>query len=412
MRKNKSKKIRKVAIVLRLVGAAGRDLLTGISTYARDFCHWQISVFNSSEQFTPAVVNRLKDEGYDGIITSEPGTSGTLASLEKSTIPLAIIGWKGEWMPKRTTNIAFIRNDDESIGYHVAERFLSRGKFRSFAFITTPQRFYWSLLREKGFRAALRRHRIETIVFKTPYLPNDLIDERCTGEFLKQLPKPTAIMVALDELAVRILEICRNVGIDVPRQAAVIGTDNDTLLCDFAEPPLSSAAPNHIREGEIVAAALEHIMRTADHRKTEVINLICREHTIVERESSQSPAPSAHLIERALRFISENVRTNLKVDDVVRHLGVSKRLANLRFRECGETTITESISAARMDEVAKLLRRTKQSIGQIAEQCSFNNLQHLANAFRRRFGMTMSAYRQLSPAAARRAVPHNRKRSK
>ena len=111
------------------------------------------------------------------------------------------------------------------------------------------------------------------------------------------------------------------------------------------------------------------------------------------------------LVEEALRFISQNANRPIDVSDVVRHLHVSRRLADLRFREFGGGSIAEAIRKARLKLVATRLRETDLPIGSIASACGFDNLQHLANAFRREYGMTMSAYRSGTAEGVRRALP-------
>ena len=44
-----SKRIHNVAVILRLAGASGRDLLSGISRYARENCHWRMTVVNGPD---------------------------------------------------------------------------------------------------------------------------------------------------------------------------------------------------------------------------------------------------------------------------------------------------------------------------------------------------------------------------
>ena len=199
-------------------------------------------------------------------------------------------------------------------------------------------------------------------------------------------------MAAFDERAIEILSVCNEAKIQVPRQVAVIGVDNDELLCDFSDPPLSSVLPDHVREGALAAAELNRMLRA--RKPTPATTVLCREKRIIRRESTAPVAPITHLVDEALRYIHRNATIALRVDDVVRHLGVSRRLADLRFKESGELSLARAISDVRLDEVAKRLKESDAPIGKIASACSFENLQHLANAFRRRFGMSMSDYRR------------------
>ena len=377
MRKT-SQPIRNVAVVLKLSGASGRDLLNGISTYAREHCRWRLRIFSRAEDFTPAALAEIPD--LDGIITSERGADGMPQVLERSQIPLVVIGMKGEWLPKRTRQLTFVRNDDEDIGRFTASHLCSLGNFRSFGFVPSAERTYWSLLREKGFRSFLRQCGIRTSV--------------CTGrlpDWLAALPKPAAVMAALDERAIEVLSACGEARIQVPRQVAVIGVDNDELLCDFSDPPLSSVLPDHVREGALAAAELNRMLRSK--KPTAAATVLCRGKRIIRRESTAPIAPITHLVDEALRYIRRNATTALRVDDVARHLGVSRRLADLRFRESGELTLARVIANARLDEVAKRLKESDAPIGKIASACSFGNLQHLANAFKRHYGISMTEYR-------------------
>lgn len=384
-----SKQIHNVAVVLRLAGASGRDLLSGISRYARDNCHWRMTVVNGPDLTSEALFQELASDRFDAVISSESETDEDVVRLASLGKPVVIIGWHGNINRPLPSSAAFVRNDDEDVGHLGARHLRSLGRFRSFGFVRSEPRTYWSLLREKGFRAELARSSVKPALLKT----SASRDNAELVAWLKDLPKPAAVMAAYDELAVRVLDACREAGIDVPRQMAVLGVDNDALLCDFSTPPLSSIYPNHLREGEMAAAELERLL-SAPRRKTRATGqTICREKSIVERESTATLTPAAHLVEEALRFISQNANRPIDVTDVVRHLHVSRRLADLRFREFGGGSIADAIRKARLELVATRLKETDLPIGSIASACGFDNVQHLANAFRREFGRTMSAYR-------------------
>ena len=245
-------RVRNIAVALKLAGASGRDLLNGISTYAREHCHWRLRIFSRSEDFTPAALAEI--HGLDGIITSERGADGMKQVLERSDIPLVVIGMKGEWPSKRTQAVTFVRNDDEDIGRLAASHLCSLGNFRSFGFVPSAERTYWSLLREKGFRAHLRAKGISTSVFPGGrHMTKSVRPFLSLPAWLRDLPKPAAILAAFDERAVEVLGACSEGKIDVPHQVSVIGVDNDELLCDFSNPPLSSVLPDHVREGVLAA---------------------------------------------------------------------------------------------------------------------------------------------------------------
>jgi LacI family transcriptional regulator len=114
---------------------------------------------------------------------------------------------------------------------------------------------------------------------------------------------------------------------------------------------------------------------------------------VVERESTKPPAPAAFLIERALKFIAENAVKGVGPREVAAHLGVSRTLLDLRFREMGTGTVGELIMERRLAVLSAMLRKSKLPIGRLAEECGFGNAKYAKAVFKKRFGMTMREWR-------------------
>jgi LacI family transcriptional regulator len=197
-------------------------------------------------------------------------------------------------------------------------------------------------------------------------------------------------MAAYDTRALNILEACKNEGFAIPEQICILGVDNDRLLCESAKPTLSSVAPDHIGEGRIAADALNHLLRHASRRPKSVL---CSAKTVIERESTSPVSPARSLIQRALAYIDAHTTEEIKVADVIRHLGVSRSLVELRFRQYHTTTLAEAIRERRLEEVKRRLVKTRSPIQTISYECGFNNINHLKNIFRRRFGLSMREFR-------------------
>ena len=384
------KSIKKVAVCLRLSGAASRDLLSGIMNYAREYCHWQLSILDSSAMDAKSVLNAIKSERYDGLITLETDNSEAIDAMNRSSKPLVIFGWPEPLNTRPGGNIAFIKLADREVGALAAKELMSLGRFNSFAYLRLSPSTPWSILRERGYRNHLDASGIIVRTFRASAFSDDQIANEKLVRWLKELPKPAALFTAFDELAVKAINLCHENKIDIPDKIAVLGVDNDTLLCDFTTPPLSSIQPDHIKAGAMAAQSLERIFR---HKRNNALELSCRGLTIIRRESTKILSPATHLVNEAQRFIQRNADHDIGVRDVVQHLHVSRRLADLRFRELTGTTILQAIHAARLGQVASLLKSSNRRIQDIATTCDFANLQHLANAFRKHYGCTMSQYR-------------------
>ena len=105
------------------------------------------------------------------------------------------------------------------------------------------------------------------------------------------------------------------------------------------------------------------------------------------------PTPVDYLIERATEFIAENATKGIGPKDVAAHLGVSRTLLDLRFREMGSATVGELIAEQRLAALSNMLRKSKGPIAQAIKECGFGSVNHAKAVFRKRFGMTMREWR-------------------
>ena len=386
------KKSRKVIIVLRLAGVAGRDILSGIFLYTRRNSFWHTRIFQMPNEFTPENFATLEDEGYDGIIASETGPQETAMLLAKSTMPIAFIGDPGPLLRNRKCGIFHVRNDDNYIGRQGARHLVSLGSFRSYGFIPAPgDRYYWSNDREMGFRQELAERGFTCNTFHSSLAFGSEGEQQDLKHWIANLPKPSALMAAWDVRATHAINICNEAGINVPREVKIIGVDNDELLDEATTPPLTSILPDHEKLGYVAARELDKMMCRPTARIKGVF--LARPKRLVERESTLASAPAAHIIRRALDYISRHATNGIRANDVANYLGISRRLVDLRFSQFNGESINETITAHKLNAVRKLLATTSRSIKSISTACGYNNLEYLKTLFKRRYGITMSEFR-------------------
>ena len=391
--KQHSRRIRRVAVVLRMSGTAGRDILTGIFYFTRSNANWRTRLFQMPDEFTPDAFRAEMAVGLDGIIASEPGPYETAQLVRESGVPVSFIGDPGPVLSERKDHIAFTRNDDEMIGRMGANYLASLGQRRSYGFVPTVSNQYWSASRLKGFKAALTAKKANVDVFNSPgAAAGSREDLAALRDWLLDLPKPAAVMTAWDTRATQVLNICQEARIKVPRQIAVLGVDNDELLDESCVPPLTSILPDHEKLGYAAARELERLM--AGRAPKDAKPFLIRPVKVVERESAVASAPAAHLLSRATAYIRKNAAKGIKVKDVAAFLGVSRRLADLRFQQFSGETINETITRHRLDAVKKFLATTNRPIKTISEECGYTDPSYLKVLFKRRFGCTMREWRR------------------
>lgn len=384
-------KTKKVIISLRLSGSSGRDILAGIFLYMRKNPTWHTRLFQMPTDLTPETFRELESEGFNGIIASEPGLEETARLICNSKMPIAFIGDGGPIISRRKNNICHIRNDDLYIGRKGALFLLSLGKRRSYGFVPTTSNQYWSDGRQEGFSSELAARGITTQIFKSPDKAGSPVDLQALAQWLADLPKPCSVMAAWDTRATQVIQACQERRIRIPEQVAIIGVDNDELLDESTTPPLTSIMPNHEALGFVAARELGKMM---SHRTSSPF--LARPLKLVERESAASTAPAAHLVSRANNYILKNAVKGITVRDVVAHLGVSRRLADLRFQEFSGESINETITNVKLAAVKKMLLTTNRTIHNVSVSCGYENVTYLQALFKRRFGMSMRDFRRAS----------------
>ena len=389
----KKVKVRKIAVVLRLAFGSGRDILYGISRYARKHCRWQLHIINFAGDDTLAEIRHVERKGVDGIIANGLDNTLIASHLSRSSTPLVVIGARSPGLRRRMKNLAFVRNDDVDIGRFGATYLTSLGLARSYGFVDWAATGYASILRREGFMARFNGTDADVRIYSptADLEKGSLEDISALAKWLSSLPKPTAVMAVHDLRAIHVIEAAAMANIRIPRDLALIGVDNDELLCDTTEPTLTSIAPDHIRLGELAAETLNALMNGTSRRHALTIRSSVK--TIVERQSAKPVTPASRLVEQATAFIRRNALKGIGAMDVVNHLGVSRRLADMRFRQFTGQSILSAILKIRLDEVKRRLRDTDTPIAKITANCGFHGENYAKKLFKSRFGISMTAWR-------------------
>ena len=373
-----------------MAGIAGQEKLSGIFRFLGEKHNWDIRLVRTAAEFSPTCVRTALRESYDGFIVSIPDTEKTAALLSSTDIPTIVMDIHSPVLERRSKNIIFIRNSSTEIGRTAANHLLSIGTCRSYAFVHNPSVMQWSVDRCAAFRETLRDNGQWCHELKTP-------------EGLQKLERPVGVFAANDDRGYDVVAFCQAHRLRVPDDVAVLGINNDTLICENCHPRLSSIQPDFEQEGYLAAETLAQMMRACNRRAqgtrhtaqgtirptTSFVGV----KTVVRRESTAETSPSGKLVQKALAFVRKNALRGISVEDVARHLKVSRRLADLRFRELQGTTLGETIIRLRLEEVKRLLRSTKEPIDSIAAHCGYENPNYLKNLFKKRFAMSMRSFR-------------------
>ena len=254
--------MKSVIVALQMAGEPGRRKLSGVLDYVLEKkCQWNIRFVRHREEVSPDFVRRLSAHPVDGILYSFDNVHAVETELAKIAIPTVVLDLYGSSpIFKRTKNISFVSSDCQATGHAAADFLLDSGVCRSFAFVPDVHHRAWGRLRGHAFIDRIGKHGFRTAVYRrsrgTSY---DLAE---LAGWLGSLPKPCGVFVAFDDRALDVLEACRAAGLAVPDEIAVVGVDNDTMLCEHTIPAITSVQPNHAAVGRLAAEILCEMMET------------------------------------------------------------------------------------------------------------------------------------------------------
>jgi LacI family transcriptional regulator len=225
--------------------------------------------------------------------------------------------------------------------------------------------------------------------------------------WLRLLPKLVGIMTCNDIRGHQVIEACLQAGLRVPDDVAVVGVDEDRLLCDLASPPLSSAVLNLERAGCQAAELLDGFM-SGRTRKPQ--RILVKPLWVVPRRSTDVVAIQDGYVAAAVRFIRDNFRQTTTVDDVVTQTGASRRSLEIRLQRSLARSIRQELQRMRSAWSKKLAVETSLSAEKIAEVSGFSSLSYMSSVLQRELAMTLTEYRRRShtPREVRPSVGQSR----
>lgn len=388
--------IPRVALLIETSREVGRALLRGVENYIRLHGPWAVHVWPGDLlQHLPD----MKSWRGTGIIARimYPEVEQTVL---KSGLPTVAIDLYDEQKEPNgiCRGLSEVFVDTYHVGRMGAEHFLEKG-FSNFAFVGEVKNVSWSRHREKGFCDRLNEAGFPCYRYKAPgrHTQNWGKELHRLGNWLLSLPKPIGLMAAMDIRGRQVIEACQYYGIRVPEEIGILGVDNDQVVCRLCDPPMSSIELDAEAGGFQAAAILDNLMRHVeknDRTPHEIRRHPIKPLQVVQRRSTERRSISDSLVTEAIRFIKINAAHPLSVSMVVRHVDVSRRTMELRFKRQVGHSVLDEINMARVERVKSFLIETDMTIAEIAETCRFDSETYLYRFFRRMTGETMNSFRR------------------
>jgi LacI family transcriptional regulator len=399
-----SHEMRKIALCMELSDYYEHGIARGLVRYAKAKPDWQL--YGYGWMFRP--LSDLKNWKGDGIVAriESADRADLLASLDLPVVDVAGAYSRREFIS--------VTNDDFLTGYKAGTHLVECG-FSRFAFLGVKGTL-WSERRLRGFKRALEEHTggrasgLAVPVFERPLswwerLLGENSRERDFAElsaFVGRLKYPTALFACNDTAGLRAIELAGKLGVDMPESLAILGVDNEDIICELASPSLSSVMLDCEAIGYKAAAVLDALLdrsrkrgggsRRPSEARTEDITVPPKE--IVERESTKVFACEDELVAKATTVIRARAHEGLDVGDLLGFVPASRRSLEKRFRAAMGRSIHEEILRARISYAKRLLRDTDDTLDLVSERSGFGAVQRFHEAFKRQEKMSPGAWRR------------------
>ncbi len=378
----------RVALLVETNVGPGRDMLRGIARYVRESGPWALHLEPREQQFVEGWEPRWLAGWRGHGIIARFDTRTIVKAVVKTGLPAVDVLGDAE-----DCHFPLVHVDDAAVARLAAQHLLDRG-FRQFGFVARhPEP--WSVNRLDAFITAVAKYNCPCDVLQAPDF--DLIPEAWDElveqavQWIRRQPKPLGLMLCSDRVGPLMAQACRQAGVAVPEEVAMVSVDNDEPLCSICDPPLTSVCPNHEEVGYQAAACLERMM-AGKPAHTEPLFVPPR--TVVVRQSSDVSAIADSAVSAALSMIREHACNGLQVRDLAKYVPASRAMLQRRFRAITGRSIHEEIVRVQMRKAQELLRETDLPLRTIATKAGFKHQEYMGAVFKSRTGTTPGQYRR------------------
>lgn len=380
----------RVGVLVETHSGVGRDILMGIARYVRESGPWALHLDATEGIYiNKSLPDWLSTWSGDGII-------GRFSSKEVAAVALrANVPIVNVLVDEHDLKLPLVHVDDAAVGRLAAKYLLDRG-FKNFGFVERKGA-RWSDTRKNAFIKTIAAEGFKCGTLAVTVFPNmpggwdQFVSE--AADWLTAQPKPLGLMLCYDLIGPMLTQACRRAGLAVPEEVAMIGVDNDQPICAICDPPLTSVCANHEEVGYQGAALLDQLM---SGQKPPKQSILLPPGAVMVRGSTAGAVIEDSVISTALRLIREHACAGLQVQELCKHVSISRSVLQRRFLEIMGHSLHEEILQTKLRKAQELLRETELPLKVIADKAGFTHVEYLGAVFKTRLGTTPARYRSQS----------------
>lgn len=373
----------KVILLIDCADEHDRKLLRGMMRYSNEHGPWlfyrllpDYRIANGCEE---QAIQFAKEWKADAIIGR--WNDSKLHLLENLDIPIVL-----QNNSSRSDVFSNISGDYITTG-RIAAQYFQKKLYTEYAFCGL-RNIIWSEERCEGFRDYVEKHKGHFHSYMEQVGENNREE---VMSWLRSLPKPVAILCCDDSRALFVAETCRAAGICVPEDVAILGVDDDDLLCHISDPPLSSIQMDVENGGYMTCKLLHQRLKSGSK---EPFNVNISPVRIQERSSTSLLNVTDPHVLKIIKLIDTSYSNDLSMEDILRSVSLSRRSIEMRFKKAVGYTIYQYLLKVRIDHLAYILATTDCPYSRAVYAVGFGDINNVSRIFRKFKGSSPLEWRR------------------
>ena len=227
-------------------------------------------------------------------------------------------------------------------------------------------------------------------------------------QMLKDMPKPVGIFCFNDYNAQILESECLRMGLHIPEDVAILGVDNNEMICENVSVPLSSISLDFESISYHGARLLANVLDGLCPGTT--TQLIAPTGVKVRRSTDILTAEDSNMA-KALELIRTNFKHPYGATQLSESLGFSRAKVDRLFANALGRSIGEEILRQRLAFAQNLLRETDHPLESIAKESGFCHASYFVKAFKKATGTTPHVWRRDARSKEKAGGPSTPKQS-
>lgn len=362
-----------------------RKLLLGLVRYAKEnnagWLFYRLPIYYVTMHGAKGVLEFAKNWGASALIGK--WTDDTINFQKELNIPVVLQNYH-----HRSTCTSNLTGAYKETG-KMAAQFFKKRLFENFAYFGIKG-VVWSDERREGYEQEIKCFSGNFFCFEVEGQDKDELRKEIIN-WLLQLPKPIALFCCDDAHALFISEICKIIGICIPESISLLGVDNDELMCNISDPPISSIELEVEKGGYLLGKLIDKQLKK---EYTGSFNIVINPVRIELRQSTEKYNIKDPYVLKVVHYINAHYYSDLSINTLLTHVPLSRRSLEVKFKKIMHISVYQYILKVRCDYLGNLLLTTDRTLRELSIEVGFKDYNNVARTFKKYKRISPNEYRK------------------